>query len=857
MTRDPWFEDMANRDTRQGAKQFAARHAKRRKRLSQIDQKVEVLVRDQRNWYVGRVVANDSHGEGGGQASDFLSIKFSNGSVLRNVRPSELRLVPRATLLYWAIIALTFVNCMVSTCLNLLAVEHTLRTGPHAESWLFPDRAFKRLPNTTLYNLTCGEVASASAHPEAWLVALLSGQVEENRHQSIMKWFLKSERHVLCWNVGWAMSLLCIFAGWAVSLPLRRIPTFFQIASLLCFSVSYVVAGMYDEAYKWSLNPGGTGTIPLLNPVYSRGQRVQQVALARAERLFVWMLPLCFITWFLMPAVASIARRQGAAHSVARVALALLLGTAVYWMFIYMRVVHFDILHQEVIDTDNNLERLALNMIYLETSMTYLEGESLTYLIGGLMLLYTMFKILHSSFSRLVIYVAMAFMLPLMLLKYAVLNPLPLFEPITWQLTHQLKKLPKEDADSMVRTVWAFLLWPIILYAVGMVLYSTIVTAQRVSTLGARTRNALNTWSSNAKIASVTRNASAAATTTKTIIGVHAHNYQPLNKRPPSQDVIRPIVTRLETNIANPSTRLHQTTTRARCCLALSTPIQVTRVLAVTGATLAAYMAQVVHGAGPGQREPLRETLVAVLEDLGCTEADREFVLDLADHNQLVHAQSSIGELREVVLRLGTKHRDQIYLRRMEGVGRETGFGQLVASADQVQVLALERLGGQVLRQTAVNEAMPWATGVLRLLDSACGVQGRYNSFMETLAVKSGGEFMVAPLKGLFRLSEKLWLRPTNNPDPQNPFFFRRGDCANVFDVVRGMIVCDSMGVLNICLGLLVACDVGLWRRMQVEEDEDMTAAQAAGITEELNVLRVKNRFKRPTSSGWADLLIK
>ena len=413
----------------------------------------------------------------------------------------------------------------------------------------------------------------------------------------------------------------------------------------------------------------------------------------------------------------------------------------------------------------------------------------------------------------------------------------------------------------MVRTVWAFLLWPIILYAVGMVLYSTIVTAQRVSTLGARTRNALNTWSSNAKIASVTRNASAAATTTKTIIGVHAHNYQPLNKRPPSQDVIRPIVTRLETNIANPSTRLHQTTTRARCCLALSTPIQVTRVLAVTGATLAAYMAQVVHGAGPGQREPLRETLVAVLEDLGCTEADREFVLDLADHNQLVHAQSSIGELREVVLRLGTKHRDQIYLRRMEGVGRETGFGQLVASADQVQVLALERLGGQVLRQTAVNEAMPWATGVLRLLDSACGVQGRYNSFMETLAVKSGGEFMVAPLKGLFRLSEKLWLRPTNNPDPNKPFFCR-GDCANVFDVVRGMIFCSNMNELDICLGLLVACDVDLWRGLQVARgvtggDEDLTAAQAAGIMEELIVLRVKNRFKRPTPSGWADILIK
>ena len=111
--------------------------------------------------------------------------------------------------------------------------------------------------------------------------------------------------------------------------------------------------------------------------------------------------------------------------------------------------------------------------------------------------------------------------------------------------------------------------------------------------------------------------------------------------------------------------------------------------------------------------------------------------------------------------------------------------------------------------------------------------------------MKGGGEFLAAPMKGLFRLSEKLWLRPSTNPDPQKPFF-RRGDCTNMFDVMRGMIVCRTMDALNICLGLMSACDANIWRGLQmargVDADEDVTAAQAAGITEELNILRTKNR---------------
>ena len=310
--------------------------------------------------------------------------------------------------------------------------------------------------------------------------------------------------------------------------------------------------------------------------------------------------------------------------------------------------------------------------------------------------------------------------------------------------------------------------------------------------------------------------------------------------------------------------------------------MQIGQVLAATGVALAGYMADVVARAHKSQRMALRETVVSVLDDLECDPEDRDTVLGLADVNAAAtddHAAgddgyddayagptvgtsrtvSSVEELRGVVRRLGTKHRDRIYLKRMEGVGRETGFGQLLETADRVQTAAAKGMEGTILRQASVPEwgAVPWAERVMCLLDSACGVRDRYGNFMTTLAAKAGAEYLAAPLKGLGRISEKLWLRPTTETGSKESFF-PRGDCANVFDVVRGMLVCSVMDALNICLDLFAACDPDLWREVNDSDlGDDVTAAQAAGITEEIHVIRVKNRFRNPTSSGWADLLIK
>ena len=208
--------------------------------------------------------------------------------------------------------------------------------------------------------------------------------------------------------------------------------------------------------------------------------------------------------------------------------------------------------------------------------------------------------------------------------------------------------------------------------------------------------------------------------------------------------------------------------------------------LSATGVMLAGYMARVVAGANPGEHKALVRTLEALLEDLSCSVMDRKFVLDIANRDPRIshmlasskshvgptrskstveekeegHIHSSLATLREVVRRLGTKHRDKIYLRRMEVICLEPGFEQFVDTADRIQALALQALGGQVARQSCVPEGIPWASGAIRLLDSACGVRGRYNDFMSILAQKSGADFEPAPMKGLFRLSEKLWLRP-------------------------------------------------------------------------------------------------
>ena len=152
VTRNGWCQKTIDDSNIYAAKRRAEQRANRHKRLTQVGQKVEVLVGAHRGWYVGKVIANLSGDDG--QTAQFVTVKFSNGSVLRNVRPIELRQVARMTWMYWAYLTI-FV--LIIAGLSFIArsnAEHSLRVGPRGDVWLFPNRAFTQMANTTLYGLT-------------------------------------------------------------------------------------------------------------------------------------------------------------------------------------------------------------------------------------------------------------------------------------------------------------------------------------------------------------------------------------------------------------------------------------------------------------------------------------------------------------------------------------------------------------------------------------------------------------------------------------------------------------------------------------------------------------------------------
>ena len=102
MTRTSWTEECCMHTTgtdRSHAKQRKYYRAQQQARLARVGEQVEVWVSEQRDWFAGKVVADPKGGK-------LLAVKFSNGAVLLNVRSTELRSVPRTTLIGWAFVSL-------------------------------------------------------------------------------------------------------------------------------------------------------------------------------------------------------------------------------------------------------------------------------------------------------------------------------------------------------------------------------------------------------------------------------------------------------------------------------------------------------------------------------------------------------------------------------------------------------------------------------------------------------------------------------------------------------------------------------------------------------------------------------
>ena len=601
MTRDAWCEADSNSNSRHAAKQLAERRARRRARLTQIGRKVEVLVLEQRDWYVGTVVSNDL-GHLDGQGANLVAIKFSNGNVLHNVRSNELRPVPRATAAYWSLIALAWILCAVGACANILATAHTLRVGPYGDMWLFPDHTFDRIPNTTLYNLTYGEIAAADAYPEAWLAALLGQDVQTFRHQPIcgamrsdtLCGFRDSQDRLLGNSIGNEMLMFPLAALFFGSLGMQRLPLSYAITSLLCYLTAIASGSLFHEiATDWSRK----------HPSIDRAEVGQRAVRRAVLETIGWAAVVCILVFVIFPVMSALVRRNGKASSLSRVFVLYLVGLT-FWVVVYLRVVHFLALLQDVAVNDSNLERLASNMMYLETSKQYLDNSLLWY-IPTIVIIFCGLN--RGRVWATAVVINCIIVIPLLLWRFAVVQPLPVLAPVSWQLTSTYLS----DEYFLVFFLFrrgVFAAFAVVIgQAVIPVIFREFFTLRQITTLATRTRKALSNWD-----ALRTRRLDGLGSSSRIITtGSGTKDYRPLDKRRPSVDVICPVADQLETYLAQPDARLHH---NFSLCFEspFSAVVQMRQVLSATGITIAGYIARVVADAGSTQHHLLHETLAEV-----------------------------------------------------------------------------------------------------------------------------------------------------------------------------------------------------------------------------------------------------
>merc|ERR1712222_40592 len=139
-----------------------------------------------------------------------------------------------------------------------------------------------------------------------------------------------------------------------------------------------------------------------------------------------------------------------------------------------------------------------------------------------------------------------------------------------------------------------------------------------------------------------------------------------------------------------------------------------------------------------------------------------------------------------------------------------------VASRAEHQIGCQNRVS-QCLREPGLNA---W----LAVYQDACRTRLRLNSFGEAVAQGSGAELLKAPLKKMWRCLEKMAVKYTGNMGPT------ASSIGNVKDIAR-IALQGNMGQLAKALRLIL------------EEGE-------------ARVVRVKNRFQKPSTSGWADCQI-
>merc|ERR1719174_1381329 len=116
-------------------------------------------------------------------------------------------------------------------------------------------------------------------------------------------------------------------------------------------------------------------------------------------------------------------------------------------------------------------------------------------------------------------------------------------------------------------------------------------------------------------------------------------------------------------------------------------------------------------------------------------------------------------------------------------------------------------------------------------------IKKTYDAFITAIAAKTGGDAKYADLKSMWRVAEKIVLRP---PSEQR----RAPGAHKIRDVVRGAIIYSQIGSICSALDLLAGCDDMLLSSQEhLGTAVKIVPSTMAGLRDKIVLRQLKNRF--------------
>lgn len=223
--------------------------------------------------------------------------------------------------------------------------------------------------------------------------------------------------------------------------------------------------------------------------------------------------------------------------------------------------------------------------------------------------------------------------------------------------------------------------------------------------------------------------------------------------------------------------------------------------------------------------------------------------------NELVLSLQNTSLLRNVYSANYAGHRG-MYESALNGIKVQPQYAPFMDRADQLalSIQKSRRRESKIGDGEYTKKTQKGGLNIFSLYVEAHNVKQRYEHLLENLANRTGAVYMHAPMKKPLRVLEKAMIETARVVTVDGMNSARCWDTSCVLDVVRGALSFSSMNEMLMCLELLCATTTN--KDALKEANDRGWNAKAAGIEEKLDIVRIKNRFKEPTSGGWSDTLI-